>query len=366
VRIAPWVFSVETASLAYGIDYASRVKHCDVISMSHGGSPSQVWVDAVNAAYERGTAVFAAEGDFFSLGFDPLPPAPLVVPSSPVYPAAFRRVMGVTGVRSDGGSYARNTLGYLLGHPQDLLTWVGRGSYGPDGWRQLFHNEAEADPAERRLGRLRAYPIAAYSPNIPWLVAPANPTDAANLVDLNGSGTSAATPQAAAAAALWLARHRADPGMQRDWNTWKKSEAVYFAILGSAAGHEKGPDKYLGAGSLRANDALKLSYSDVRNMHNMASLNFEKSGRDYFDGSRSFWALINGESAHAPSFGERAGLRQGDFAVANRRAALARLYYNMLLLEAWHNGHLPRKGIQEEMLTARGRNLAARVADSPN
>jgi Subtilase family len=47
VRVAPWVFSISTANLAYGIDYASRVEHCDVLSLSHGGSPCQVWSDAV-------------------------------------------------------------------------------------------------------------------------------------------------------------------------------------------------------------------------------------------------------------------------------------------------------------------------------
>jgi subtilase family protein len=96
VRVAPWVISFSTAKLAYGIDYASRIQHCDVLSRSHGGSPCQVWADAVNAAYMRGTAMFAAEGDFFSLAFDPLQPNGFIVPSGPVYPAAFRRVLGVT------------------------------------------------------------------------------------------------------------------------------------------------------------------------------------------------------------------------------------------------------------------------------
>jgi hypothetical protein len=67
VRVAPWVFSIGTAELAYAIDYASRVKKCDVITMSHGGAFTMAWLDAVNAAYERGTALFAAEGDFLSL-----------------------------------------------------------------------------------------------------------------------------------------------------------------------------------------------------------------------------------------------------------------------------------------------------------
>jgi Subtilase family len=88
VRVAPWVFSIGTAELAYAIDYASRKKKADVITMSHGGAPTQAWVDAVNAAYERGTAMFAAESDFFSLMPDPFPPNGIIIPASPVYPAA--------------------------------------------------------------------------------------------------------------------------------------------------------------------------------------------------------------------------------------------------------------------------------------
>jgi hypothetical protein len=59
VRVAPWVISFSTANLAYGIDYASRIQRCDVLSLSHGGSPCQVWADAVNAAYMRGTAKYS-------------------------------------------------------------------------------------------------------------------------------------------------------------------------------------------------------------------------------------------------------------------------------------------------------------------
>jgi subtilisin family serine protease len=108
------VFSIGTAELAYGIDYASRVRHADVITISHGGAPTQAWVDAVNAAYERGTAMFAAEGDFFSAMPDPLPPNGIIISASPMYPAAFRRVLGVTGVTADYHSYGRNTLGAIL------------------------------------------------------------------------------------------------------------------------------------------------------------------------------------------------------------------------------------------------------------
>ena len=63
--------------------------------------------DAINAAYDRGTAMFAAESDFFSLAFDPIQPRGVLIPASPVYPAGFRRVIGVTGVTADGRSCVR-------------------------------------------------------------------------------------------------------------------------------------------------------------------------------------------------------------------------------------------------------------------
>src|SRR6185295_7010276 len=129
------------------------------------------WVDAINAAYERGTAMFAAESDFFSLVFEPLKPHGILVPASPVYPAGFRRVMGVTGVTADDRSYGCNFLSRLLLHPGDLMKWAFRGSYGADGTSTvLFRPNRKPDPSQTwRQGELRPRPIAAPSPNVPWL-----------------------------------------------------------------------------------------------------------------------------------------------------------------------------------------------------
>ena len=385
VRVAPWVISFSTANLAYGIDYASRIQHCDVLSLSHGGSPCQVWADAVNAAYMRGTAMFAAEGDFFSLGFDPLQPNGFIVPSGPVYPAAFRRVLGVTGATSDRTSYARNSFWRLVRNPLAIAQWFSRGSFGPDGsWRtKLMHSE-KPDPSEvRKMGILRAYPIAGYSPNVPWLHAPTERDQRNNLIDLNGAGTSAATPQVAAAAALWLQFHRPElerSGQGDKWRTWEKAEAVYTALLLSAdrpAGHVW-PDRYLGAGLLKANRALNVSFSQVKsllrkplieegshlitsseplNSERKVELRYERSPRDFFDGARSILSLFGLVKSNDPAC--RAGLDQMPTLDESRQQALARLYYNTLLLEKWHFGGLPQKGRDETQL----RNQAARLAD---
>jgi subtilisin family serine protease len=350
VRVAPWVFSIGTAELAYAIDYASRKKKADVITMSHGGSPTQAWVDAVNAAYERGTAMFAAESDFFSLMADPFPPNGLLLPASPVYPAAFRRVVGVTGVTADYRSYGRNTLSRLLRSPLSLFKWMARGSYGADGTSTvLFRPSRRPDESQtRRQGERRPYPIAAYSPNIPWLTNTKNGYG----IRLSGSGTSAATPQVAAAAALWLQKHR-DEFSDEEWHHWQKAEAVYYALLKSARG-KPGPDRYLGAGLLRAKCALAISYDKAK--ANPApdppyrygkdvppnSLWFGMTQPDWFDGARSFFSLLGLHTLDPPEPHQRARLYQRFRDGETRAAAMQRLFYNMMMLREWHGGDIPR------------------------
>jgi subtilisin family serine protease len=375
IRVAPWVFSIGTAELAYAIDYASRVKRADVITMSHGGAPTQAWVDAVNAAYERGTAMFAAESDFFSFMPDPFPPNGILIPASPVYPAAFRRVVGVTGVTADYRSYGRNTLSRLLRSPTSLLQWMLRGSYGADGTSTvLLRPSRRPDESQtRRQGQLRPYPIAAYSPNIPWLTNE-NTTYG---IRLNGSGTSAATPQVAAAAALWLQKHR-DEFSKQEWRHWQKAEAVYYALLKSVRPPRRdkpGPDRYLGAGLLQAKDALAISYADAKRnpvpdppYHYGKdvppnSLWFGKTQDDWFDGARSLFSLLGLQTLHPPERHKRAGLYQRPKDGETRTAAMQRLFYNMMLLREWHGGGIPRKS-DEAMYWQRARRKAEKLANS--
>jgi hypothetical protein len=361
VRIAPWVFSLTTANLAYGIDYASRVRHCDVISMSHGGAPSQVWADAVNAAYDHGTAMFAAQGDFFSIVARPLKPRGLVVPSAPVYPAGFRRVMGVTGADANYQGYAVNNVGRLLSHPFSFGSWGFRGSYGAAGSRRSwFDVEETPDPeTEAKLGPLRAYPIAAYGPNVPWLLAPSPDDTAVDEVDLDGAGTSAATPQVAAAAALWLGRHRSDPALARNWKTWRKVEAVYDALLESAdrtKSANQWPDLYLGSGLLRADDALKDDYdlpkiapSEAKDwvdahpyrdpLTHAVLVKYGEAPEVSYDGTESVLGIFS-ESGLPPGAAS-AQLDQLAHSDYDQEKALKRLFYNTLLLKAWHAGDLP-------------------------
>jgi subtilisin family serine protease len=371
LRVAPWVVSISTGELAYAIDYASRVMHCDVLSMSHGGAPTQAWADAVNAAYERGTAMFAAESDFFSLSFDPIPPNGLIVPASPVYPAAFRRVVGVTGVTRDGRSYGRNTLWNFLRAPQSFLSWALRGSYGADGTSTvLYRPRKDPDQSQvRRQGWLRPHPIAAYSPNVPWLTF-IRKKDTAPIpaVDLDGAGTSAATPQVAAAAALWLQYHRHE-FTPEEWNSKDRPEAVYYALLRSAQRKRPGEaDRYLGAGLLKANAALDISYAEIKRHKPpphpateyppCADLYYDPVGNDYFDAERSFLSVLGLQTRREVERHFRAGLVQKAIPADQPAAALQQLYYNTLLLRAWHSGKLPQgprgNGVNPELWRAAG------------
>jgi hypothetical protein len=353
VRVAPWVVSLQTANFAYGLDYASRIKHCDVISISHGGSPSMLWYDTINSAYWRGTAMVAACGDFFSFGpakraLFPIPP------SNTLYPAAARRVLAVTGATSENRTYAGPTMrGWL-----DCVTHLNpfgpfeRGSYGADGsWRNALGRDDVGDRiAAARQGRNRIQPIAAWSPNIPWLVPPSEVKGETNVVDLDGGGTSAATPQVAAAAALWLEKNQQYwTGLPSD-QRWRKPEAVYQALLRTAdRPWGRSPDRYLGAGLLKADKALDLSFPEVTLAPAQDRFEaFDRSPRDFFDGDKSFdkiIARIEGDASADGSVTEKLKnqLQEAPDAQTTRNEALFRCFYNTRIIEAWHKGRNPEK-----------------------
>lgn len=358
VRIAPWVFSLSTANLAYGIDYASRRQKCDVLSLSHGGGPSLIWVDAINAAYERGTAIFAATGDFYHLSGTELG---VLVPSSTVYPASFRRVIGVTGVTADGKTYAKNNCFKMVRafwSVSSWLQWFMRGSYGADfetHW--IFGSNDDPDPSQcERNGRLRPYPIAAYTPNVPWAVSSMDESNAngeKNRLDLDGAGTSAATPQVAGAAALWLQANAVAIKSDGKWNSWEKAEAVYVALLTSAERQRTNqPDHYLGAGILKARRALDISYSQVisnqltavekKNGTNVTTLalRYARAPRDYFDGQRASAQLLMPWHSQ-PKVETRLYLRQSPEYFKTSDDAIHNILFNSILLECYRHAETP-------------------------
>src|SRR2546430_10350630 len=90
--------------------------------------------------------------------------------------------------------------------------------------------------------------IAAPTPNVPWAR-----WGCSDIIDFDGQGTSAATPQGAAAAALWLQRNRA--AVDAYPKGWMRVEAIRSALFGSAKENAQ-ESKRLGRGELRAHEAL--------------------------------------------------------------------------------------------------------------
>ncbi len=210
VRIANSVVHLWTSTVAQGFDYARQIK-ADVVSMSMGGLPSIAWADAVNAAYEAGIVLVCAAGN----NYDGWPT------SSIVWPAQFKRVIAACGIMADGRPYF------------NLPRWIMQGNYGP-------------------LSKMTTA-MAAFTPNISWAKL-----GCANVIDLDGAGTSSATPQIAAAAALWLRKYKSTFNYAQPW---MRVEAVRKALFDSAdrGGREASdPDEFFGEGIMHANAALAI------------------------------------------------------------------------------------------------------------
>jgi hypothetical protein len=215
VRIADWVVRLTTGTMVQGFDYA-RQKDADVLSMSMGGLSSGALVDAVNLAYESGIVLVTAAGN--NIAFVPSP-------KSIVFPARYRRVIAACGLMADGRAYAGLAAGTM------------QGNFGPDS--------------------KMATALGAFTPNVPW-----PQIGCGNIVDMDGSGTSAATPQIAAAAALWLAEHR--QRVSQYSRPWMRVEAVRHALFTSAGKSTAKMNaaetrQKIGQGVLRAHGALDVA-----------------------------------------------------------------------------------------------------------
>jgi subtilisin family serine protease len=218
VRIGDSVVHFYSSSMAQGLDWALFIG-AQVVSISMGGVPSKAWAEAVNRLYDAGVAIFAAAGN----NFGGLPT------TSTVYPARFKRVTAVCGAAADKTPYYKG------------LLYLGmQGNFGPSAKMKTA--------------------IAAYTPNIPWAEWGCPET-----IDLDGGGTSSATPQAAAAAALWIQQHaaalQAGPFAAQPW---RRVEAVRHALFSTADKTAPESSTYFGNGLLRAQDALVVAPDSTR------------------------------------------------------------------------------------------------------
>ena len=225
LRISESVIIFNSRNFCDALDYAVA-QGCEVVSMSMAGKPDKAMARAINRAYEAGLVIVTAASNCWYKG--PMRALPKCV----LFPAAFERVIAATGAMYNYKPYDQD---FLLSARMDFTKYM-QGCWGP----------------ESRMSRA----LAAYTPNTPW---------ASKKVPFlrSGGGTSSATPQVAAGAALYIAHHRAEMealGYYQPGRQWMKVEAVRHALFSSAAKAEAFPDfrKYYGNGILRAYNALQV------------------------------------------------------------------------------------------------------------
>ena len=248
LRIGESVVILRGRRFAEALRYAVRSLRVDVVSMSMAGAPSHRMAAAVNEAYEAGVVVVTAAGNSWTEGFRKY------LPEATMYPARFDRVVSAVGVNAHGKPYIVDQARFdgLYGGERSAGGAVMQGCFGP----------ADAN----------ATALAGYTPNTLWLGGDRRPGTKSEdpYATMSGGGTSSATPQIAAAAALYLQVHgeeldaaiaafaktRGTP--PRD-ERWRRAEAVRQALFRGARKDQPAEilEKYFGNGALRAFEALR-------------------------------------------------------------------------------------------------------------
>ena len=245
VRIGASVVHLYTQPLAQGLDWAcapANFAPCHVVSLSHGGLPSTAWAAAVNRCYEAGVLVVAASGDSFYAVITS------IASRFTVYPSAFNRVLTATGATFAKGPYKTSV-------PLEM-----QGCWGP------------ASVMEKAA--------AAYTPNVPWMARGTK-----DGWDMNGAGTSASTPQVAAACALWLQLYGG-----RFSVPWQRVQACREALLNTLSMPGSNPNE-IGRGILDASDFLDASMVDaIEKMVQQGKMNQAPADEVSFP----FWRVIFG------------------------------------------------------------------------
>ena len=213
-RISTSVILFKTSAFAEALNYLVGLTNSGipvhVVSMSMGGAPTKIWAEAVNAAYDAGIVLVTASGN----NFNGLPTQHVV------YPARFGRAIAACGV-------THNLTPYHTSKPAEM-----EGCYGP----------------ERHMAKA----LSAFTPNTPWA------SGSASTIKFSGAGTSSATPQIAAAAAIYYRKYHAQLDQLLPW---QRVEAIRNALYRSASktGNPIGTFKNcFGNGIIKAMDALSV------------------------------------------------------------------------------------------------------------
>ncbi len=223
----------EHVVLLSGAKFAKAIRHAiksgaSVVTMSMAGAPSRSMLKAINQAYEAGVVVVSAAGNCWAESGKRL------LPKSTLYPARFNRVIGVTGATLDETPY-------LCDENRD---WQSR-DVGRETMQTCFGPKSVSKTN-----------IAAYTPNVQW----AGDFDG-DLFNASGGGTSSATPQVAAAAAMYLYKYR---NQLAEYEPEMRVEITRQALFRSAkrTGNQKF-DSVFGTGMLKAQEALKLEPAEL-------------------------------------------------------------------------------------------------------
>ena len=213
-RISTSVILFKTSAFAEAVNYLVGLTKSGipihVVSMSMGGAPTKIWAEAVNAAYDAGIVLVTASGN----NFNGLPTQHVV------YPARFARVMAACGVTHDLRPY------------HSTKTAEMEGCYGPE-----YH-----------MGKA----LSAFTPNTPWA------SGSQSTIKFSGAGTSSATPQIAAAAAIYYRKNHSELDRLQPW---QRVEAIRNALYRSASKQAKPIGSFkncFGNGILKALDALSI------------------------------------------------------------------------------------------------------------
>ena len=227
IRISDTVALIRSQNFVKAIDFAIK-EGCEVVTMSMAGAPTKQWARAINRAYEAGVIVVTAAGNNWNKG------AKRLLPKRTLYPARWDRVISATGVTA-------NNLPYVFKAQITAKTEGGETMQGNFGPKKVMENS-----------------IAAFTPNTVWATMNQSKDDV--YYRLDGGGTSSATPQIAAAAALWLCFNRQELEFQslNKLMKWKKVEAVKYSLFKSADKSYKNYKKYYGQGILKAYDSLGI------------------------------------------------------------------------------------------------------------
>ncbi|HMS28697.1 MAG TPA: S8 family serine peptidase [Saprospiraceae bacterium] len=242
IRIADDVVLVlgKLEAFAQAVEYAIQLD-CDVISISMGGAPSRKMAEVINKAYEKGIVVVAAAGNNFNV------PGDILVPEEVVYPSRFDRVITAVGATA-------NFFPYDFDAQDDVKNFVNG--------EQMQGN---SNPPE-----VMRYAVAAFTPNVPWAYVNINEQPYSYSFSRRGGGTSSATPQIAAAAALYIVKFRNELISNNYAGTWRQAESVRRALFQSADGKRIPQSKrYYGNGILQARTALE-NFVKVKDEHKAA------------------------------------------------------------------------------------------------